>query len=123
MVKPEVAKKVAEGVHKTKITKIEERPITEKNKYHYFDVWVNVDGVDLKHGLPANITMDPTTDEPVSKLAKFLTDFGEKIDKEKDYTEEVINKLLVGKEVQIMTENKQSDSGATFANIVSFKPA
>lgn len=97
-------KKIDEGKHTGKITRIEYR--TEP--YEYTDIFIQVDGdeIELKYGCPTNVS-------PQSKLGKLLSKFtvlvpGERVDPEK---------VLVGKRLQFMTVNEETEQG-TFARIV-----
>lgn len=90
--------------------------------YEYTEIYIKEEKTELeiRCGLPTNIT-------DTSNLGIVMSNFGEDINKaaddEKEYTEEEIEKLFDGKNVQFTVVNKKTDNGI-FAKVMptSLKP-
>jgi len=116
MARVEKAKLIEEGRHIGTITKVEER----EEPFRYADIYIRLDNpdVEIKAGFPNRIKIDDSG-KPTTKLGKFLVDLGIELKADTDLD---LN-TLIGKKVQLMTINKETERG-TFANVVedSIKP-
>jgi hypothetical protein len=116
MSRVEKVKLIEEGKHTGTISKVEER----EEPFQYADIYIKLDepAVEIKAGFPNRIKIDDSG-KPTTKLGKFLVDMGVELKADADLD---LN-TLVGKKVQLMTINKETEKG-TFANVVegSIKP-
>jgi len=114
---------ISEGKHQAKIRelKVEKRG---KESYEYLDVHVEVLDVDKKDGTHPVIKMGMPFDLSINtKLGVLLRSCGVSDDAIKGGGEiDIENVLPIGKKVQIITKNIETDKG-TFAEIFSMKPA
>ena len=103
---------IPDGSHQGKIIKIEKRD----EPYEYTDVIVKLDTkeIELKYGCPTTLSEN-------SRLGRLVQMFGEK-PKPKQKLD--IEKVLVGKRVDLMTITKKNKEGREFSEIVedSIKP-
>jgi hypothetical protein len=106
--------KIDDGKYQGIISKIEYR----EKPFSYTDIFIIIEqhDVQLKYSCPTNLT-------PESKLGRLLIALGEKFNKNKEVD---IEKILVGKQVELMIMNKPSKKDKTkeYAEIVedSIKP-
>ena len=102
--KIEEVKKIEEGKHIGKIVRVEER----EQPFHYIDLVVEMsNGMNLKYGLPASVTIE-------SRLGKALLAFGASLEVGGTTDPE---KVFTGKGCTFLVTNKKTERG-TFATIV-----
>lgn len=121
--KVEESVKIDDGKYNGKIVAIEER--TEPFEYTDFIIEFQVGDrkAKLPFGCPSKILVDKETNEPTSKLAMALKEFGYEMEIGKDISVEDLTKHFVGENVSSLIQNKKSKtSGQIFATVVSMTP-
>jgi hypothetical protein len=117
MTTTKVIKTVPEGKHTGTIIKVSER----NEPFEYADFVVHLDdaNLDIKYGLPNNISIDEKS-KPSTKLAKLCVLFGAALSDGKDVN---LQDLFLNKKITCMTQNESGEKG-TFARVVdgSLKP-
>lgn len=110
---------IEEGKHKGQITRVVlDRRGKKGEEFEYIDIFVQPADAktELKYSCPADLTVN-------TKLGKTLMNFGVTVEQIESGEEIDVEKLLVGKKVQFLTQNEETPRG-TFARIVdgSLKP-